>query len=178
MTVLTQLSKRERLLFLATISVVALAGLTNFVISPIAKKWRRLNTQLSTLETKLNRYSIILAQQKVIENRYKVYADNLKIKGSNEEAQAAVLQEIESIARTAGISLTNIVPSNLEDKGFYRKFQVRLELESNILSLSRFLYEIKKSQQLLGVTKLSISAKSGSTDLLRCSLDLIKIFVL
>lgn len=175
--IFSQMSKRERLLFAVTVSVIALAGLINFVIIPLGNKWQRLNAQILTLNIKLNRYAKVIVQQKIIEDRYITYKDYLRIKSSKEEAQAQVLQEVENLARNAGVILTNIVPSGLEDKKFYRQFNVRIESESDMLSLCRFLYEIQKSQQLLGIEKLSIATKSGSSDLLRCSFQLNKVFI-
>lgn len=177
MIAINQLSKRERILFFLTASVVVLAAVINFVVLPLANRWHRLNTQVLALNAKLNRYSIILAQEKGIENRYRLYADYLKARGSSEEAQAFVLQEVEGLAKVAGVVLTNLVPSRPEYKDFYHRFELRIDLEANIISLSRFLYEIQKSRQLFQVNRLNITAKAGSPDLLRCSLQLSKIFI-
>lgn len=175
--ILAQLSRRERILAFVTVFVIILAGLINFVILPLGNKWQRMNAQILALHTKLNRYLRILAQQKIIEARYSQYADYLKLKVSDEEVQAQVLQEVENLGRKSGVSLTNIIPSTLEDRDFYRQFQVRIELEADILSLCRFLYEIQKSKQLLGISRLSIATKGGAGELLRCLLQLDKVFL-
>jgi len=177
MTFLSQLSRRERLLFFITASLIVVWGSDRFLISPLSNRWRRLNTQILALKTKLSRYVMILSQEKIIEDRYRVYADSFKAKGSKEEVRAAVLQEIETLAKTSGVILTNIIPSTPEEKAFYYRFEIRIELESDISALTRFLYEIQKSQYLLGVTRFNIATKSGTTDILRCSLQLSKIFI-
>jgi Tfp pilus assembly protein PilO len=175
--IFSQFSQRERLLFTVTVSIIVSAILVNFIVSPLNKKWRRLNSEILALKTQLRRYAVILSQQKKIESRYNLYADYLKAESSNEEAQAAVLQEVENLARSAGVVLTNVVPSSLEDKDFYRQFNLRIELEASIPSLTRFLYEVQNSRQLLSVGRLSIATKAGSAEILRCTLQIGKIFI-
>ncbi|MCM8779342.1 MAG: type 4a pilus biogenesis protein PilO [Candidatus Omnitrophica bacterium] len=177
MRLLSQFSRRERILFFITVGVIVSAGVINFIVAPVRKRWRRLNSQIVNLKAKLNHYIKILGLEQEIEKRYNTYADYLKTKGSHEEALASVLQEIEKLARTCGILLTNIVPSGLEEKDFYQKFEVRMETEGDISSLGRFLYELQKSKYLFRVVRLNITTKSGSQDTLRSSIELMKIFI-
>lgn len=177
MKLFSQLSKRERMLFILTVSVIISSGLINFIITPLNKKWRRLNNQIKNLNEKFSRYSKILSLEKEIEEKYKAYAEHLKVRTSNEEALASVLQEIEKFARSSGVTITNIVPSGLEIKDFYHKFEVRMDIESNISSLVRFLYELQKSKHLFRIIRLNITTKSGTEDILRSSIQLIKIFI-
>ncbi|MCM8765339.1 MAG: type 4a pilus biogenesis protein PilO [Candidatus Omnitrophica bacterium] len=177
MKLLSQFSRRERVLLFITVGIIILAGLLNFLVIPVRKKWRRLNSQIVNLKTKLGRYAKIISLEQEIEARYNVYADYLKTKGSPEEALASVLQEIEKFARSSGVLLTNIVPSTLEVKDFYQKFEVRMEIEADISSLGRFLFELQKSKYLFRIVRLSIATKSGSKDTLRSSLQLLKVFI-
>ncbi len=175
--IFTQLSRREKLFFAITVTVIVAAIAVNFIIVPAVNKWSKLNSQIFALSTKLSRYERILKTKKSIEDKYRLYGDYIKIKGSGEEAQANVLQEIEGLSRRAGVTLLNIVPANLENRDFYSQFSIRIELEAGILPLCRFLYEIQNSKQLLGTERLNISAKTGSLELLRCTLQLTKIFI-
>jgi hypothetical protein len=175
--IFTQLSKRERFFFVVTVTVIVTAVAVNFIIVPAVNKWSKLNSQIITLSTKLSRYERILETKKSTEDKYGLYGDYIKIKGSGEEAQANVLQEIEGLSRRAGVTLLNIVPANLENKDFYSQFSIRIELEAGVLPLCRFLYEIQNSKQLLGTERLNISAKAGNPELLRCTLQLTKIFI-
>lgn len=175
--IFTQLSKRERFFFTVTVTVIVAAVAVNFIIIPAVNKWSKLDSQILVLSTKLSRYERMLKTRNFIEDKYSLYGDYIKIKGSGEEAQASVLQEIESLARRAGVTLLNIVPTNLENKDFYSQFGIRIELEAGILPLCRFLYEMQNSKQLLGTERLNISAKAGNPELLRCTLRLTKIFI-
>lgn len=177
MKLFSQLSKRERILLFITIGVIILAGLINFIITPLSKKWRHLNNQIASLNAKLSRHMRILSLEKDIEAKYKAYADYLKVKGSNEEALALVLQEIERHARSSEVVLTNIVPSGLESKDFYNKFEVRMDIEGDMSSLIKFLYELQRSKHLFRILRLSITTKPGNGEILRSSLQLIKIFI-
>ncbi|MGE4357234.1 MAG: type 4a pilus biogenesis protein PilO [Candidatus Omnitrophota bacterium] len=177
MKLINQLSKRERFLFYITVSAIIFMGVTNFLITPVLKSWRGLNRKISNLQNKLNRYTRILALEKDIETKYKAYADYLKVKGSREDAVASVLQEIEKLARRAGVIITNIVPSAIESKDFYNKFEIRMDIEADINSLVRFLYELQKSKHLFRILRLNIATKAGTEDILRSSLQFIKIFI-
>ncbi|MCM8784157.1 MAG: type II secretion system protein M [Candidatus Omnitrophica bacterium] len=177
MKLISQFSKREKFLLFATVAVIVIAVSINFFVTPVAKRWRRMNNQISNLYNKLSRYTNILTLEKEIETKYKTYADYLKVKGSSEEALASVLQEIEKLARTSGVAITNIVPSGMETKDFYNKFEVRMDVESEINSLVRFLYELQSSKHLFRVVRLNINTKAGTQDVLRSSIQLIKIFI-
>lgn len=168
--------KRENILFILIVVIILGVALFDLALFPLKSKWQNLNNEILISKTNFSRYSRILMQKDLIEKEYKIYADYLKTKDSPEETIVNLLQEIETIATSSGVSLVNIVPSVIEEEDYFKQFNMRIELETKMASLIKFLYQIQESAQLFKIEGLRILAK-GPMGQLRCNIRLNKIFI-
>ncbi len=168
--------KRENILFVLTFVIILSSIFFNLVLLPLKNKWQSLDKEILISKTNFGRYARILMQRDLIEKEYKIYADYLKTKDSPEETIVNLLQEIETIATSSGVSLVNIVPSVIKEEDYFKQFNIRIELETEMTSLIKFLYQIQKSQQLFKIERLRILVK-GPMGQLRCNIRLNKIFI-
>lgn len=172
-----RLSNREKigLYFIGLISVCAV--LFYVIIEPVWKKWQDLNESINLNEQKLLKNLKILSQKDQIVELYNKYASDIKMKGSVEEETAVILSEIENIARSSNTYITDIKPQKVKDMEFYKEYFVELEAEGDIVSLTRFIYGLQSSKQILKVRQLRLNAKEDAGDKLQGYMVISKILI-
>ena len=95
---INNLSKRERHLALATLSVVSIAVLYIFIAKPIMTGWKNFNNEIQSKITMIAKDFKILANQKTIESEYAKLSKYAKSGKSDEEAVA----ELDGLLRVRG----------------------------------------------------------------------------
>lgn len=161
-------SKKERILFYATISLLTIFLLRSFIFRPFANKLFSLNQKICLEEANFKKGLILLSRRKDIEQEYKNYQPYLNIKGSDEEITAELLKQIEQLAQKAGLSLTNIQPqAQKKGREEYKEYDVQLRFESQMDGVVNFLYNLHSSNFLLRVKKLSLNRKAQESETLK-----------
>ena len=166
MKLLMRLSARERwMLYLAAIAILGIVAYL-LVLEPAWLNWKNLNKSIYDKERALLKNIKIMAQKDLIDEYYDKYAQSLKMKGSVEEETAVILSEIENIGRSSNVQIIDIKPHRVQDMEFYKEYFIELEAEGNITNLSKFIYELQNSKQILKVRHLRLNAKGTSGDTL------------
>ncbi len=177
MKILTQLSKRERLIFYVAASIIIFSFLYNFLVEPAYKKYKQLNQRLLSNDIKYQRFVRLTKEKERIAKEYKNSIKDVKLKSSDEEETASLLTQIETIARNSGVRIVDMKPQSTKDRGFYKQFRVEVKVESNMSALTRFMYDTVNSDQILKLERLQINAKGGGSDLLVATINVTKIAV-
>lgn len=171
------LSHREKSMFY--LAGVAIFGVIIYmtIIDPLWAYWKELNETISAKEVQVLKNIKILAQRDAIDTVYAKYSESIKMKGSEEEETAVILREIENIARSANVYITDIKPQKAKDMEFYKEYHVELEAEGNISSLTKFIYELQNSKQILKVKRLQLTPKAEAGDVLKGDMVVTKILL-
>lgn len=171
-------TKREKLLAISTISVALIAIVYNFVIEPIINQWNTLDKKIRDKEIILKRHSRILRDKDDIERLRAEYAKYFEAnKLTPEEESALALSCIEKMARQTNVRITNIKP--LLSKSFenYNRFTFRVATESKLTELTKFIYDLQSSDQLLKVERMVLRAKENEPAVIKAILNITKISV-
>lgn len=169
------ISKREKIFFIITLSVVSLSLLYGLLIEPIYKEYSRLNDEINIKRARLSKNLRLTKEKDIVTEEFKKYNQQLKIKGSDEEEMASVLSEIEKIGKSTGVYLTDVKPQRMKDMDFYKIMLVEIKFQSNMGTLSKFIYELQNSPLLLKVSRLQIDTKGGDISLLQGAIQVSKI---
>src|SRR3989338_2092602 len=155
-------TNREKFLAIATISVALLALVYNFIIDPIIGQWSELDKKIKDKEVVVKKYSRILRDKETIEKRRAEYAKYLESKKITPEEESAVaLSLIERTAHTTNVQITNIKPLSYKSFGNYSELTFRVATESKITELTKFIYNLQSSDQLLKVERMVLNAKEN-----------------
>lgn len=176
--IFSNLTKREKKLFYLTMFLIFVWITYNFVIKPIIVKWKELDDKIEEKSRELEKNIRMIDRKERIEHEYKNYASAVKMGGSEEEEMAKFLTEIESLASSSSVHIIEIKPRPSKKIQFYKKYLIELDAEGNINQLSKFIYDIQNSSQLLKVDKFSLGTKGAGTNLLKCRLLVSKILIL
>jgi Tfp pilus assembly protein PilO len=164
------LSKRERSVLVITIGIAVLAVAYAFVIEPILGKSNMLNEQIRSKKSYILKNRVLLSKFKSLEEEYKRYP-SLTVSAESEEKEVAkALSSIENISHSSSCPIADVKPRASKNIGSYKEILFEVATESGIDELSRFLYEIETSKDMLRVKHFTIASKSGSSNTLKGSL--------
>ncbi len=174
---LTKLSKRERYILYITLVVVISVLFDKVVLSPIMERLNKLNREIFIQEKKLEKSIRILTQEELITSEYKKYTQFLRQSHSDEEEIAQLLSEIEKLAGKTSIFLADIKPGKVEKVGRYKKYTVKIEIESEIGHLANFIYQLEESPRLLRVRDFYLTPKKKESPILKARMTITEILI-
>ncbi len=177
MSMLKQLSDREKRLLYITVLTISMTLLYLYCIEPLWIYWQGLDSKIERCTKQLSRNKIILSRASTIATNYGSYEKKLKFEGSDQEKTAQILKEIENSATQNGVHINDIKPQQIKDKDFYKFYVIELEAESDIVSLSKFIYDLQISQQALRVTRIQTSIRTSKPGLLKTEMLVTKILI-
>lgn len=166
----SNVSKKERIGLTAAAIIVSLAFLDRLILNPINKRIQQISQEIKISEKQLKMGLRNLNQKEAIISEYGKYSQYFKGLGSEEETTAAILSEIEAVAKKSNMSLLDLKPQPSKDKGFYREYSVEVEAEGTMDSLVSFLYQLNSSTQLLRAEKLRFNLKSKESSFIKASI--------
>ncbi|MCB1194595.1 type 4a pilus biogenesis protein PilO [bacterium] len=177
MSFLKKRTSREKYLILLTVTVLVSVGLYLYVLEPLWVYWHGMDSTIYNLEKKLQRSQIILSREQNIEAEYLSYEKRFKLEGSDQEKTAVILKEIETAARSNKVHINDIKPRQIKDEEFYKYYVIELEVEANVIDLSKFIYDLQISTHALRVTRIQIGANSSSPNQLKTEMLVTKVLL-
>ena len=175
---LGNIKKREKILGIATVCLVAAALAYNFIIEPLGKRWNDSQKEIQEKEALLRRHSRILRSKDTIKKLHSIYTAYIQEeKMSSEEESAQALSSIEKLARSSNTRITNIKPLATKSLENHNKYTFRVSIESRVNELTKFIYDMQSSEQLLKVERMVLRAKERQPDTIKAILTISKISV-
>ncbi len=173
-----KISKRERVFAITTVAVAVAALVFNFVAEPLVRRWRTLDKKIREKEILLAKHTRILRNKNLITRQHERYGEYFQSqRATPEEESADVLSAIERIARSAGVRITNIKPLAIKKFENYSKYTFRVTSECDIKALTKFMYDLQASKQLLKIERMVIRPKEKQADVVKAVTHITKISV-
>ena len=134
-------------------------------MGPIRKAFERMDTAIVEKEKALGDNLRILAPvaREGVEKEYSRYGSLIRKQGSSEEEASRMLSEVDKLARETDVVLVNTKPLEPRPSLESEVYAVEIELEAGMESLTKFVYAVETSSQLLRVDQLAMSVKEGKT---------------
>ena len=168
---LGRLSRRERLVFGATLAVAALFLADRLIVSGLREKWGALDDEIAAKEVMLRRDLLSLARKDLIVREYNLYVASSAGSGGGQDEMTGLLRELETYARAGGVKIRDIKPQ----EGPRTSPAVLLIAESSWEAFARFLHDVQKSPRLLQIEKATLHAKGQGSALVTGQLLIRKI---
>lgn len=170
MQFLTQLSRRERIIFYLCIIVIVSAVFYTLVVEKIIISWKKLDLKIARAEKELFKNYRLIRRKEDIYTEYEKYISYMKVKEGIEEKSSSILMEIENLARRNNVTTTDIKPLGAKDVDFYKKYVFEVSAEGDIRALTKFIYDMQASPKILTVEYLSLSAKNSGGGILHAEM--------
>ena len=177
MNILKHLSRREKIIFYITISIIAINLGYSFIFRPLLEKYKQLNQEALAKRIMLEKAQRLISQKDIIEREYNKLSSSFKLTGSAEEQMAKVLSQIESTATKESITISNMRPQPIQDKKFYKRFVVELKCEADINRLFKFFYELENPASLLKIESLKLNPKAAQSSIFEASILISKLAI-
>lgn len=153
------LSRREKMLAIATVSVVVFVIAFNLFIAPVMDRANTLNKEIALAKLKSAKYSRLLSQKEQLQAKYGALLSSMDdTTVSAPDASISILSELERIARNANIRIIEVRPQSKAS----RETTVDLRAEGEMEAYIKFLYDIENSLSLLSIRKFQLNARPNT----------------
>jgi Tfp pilus assembly protein PilO len=159
------ISKRERLIVIATGVVVALLVLDHFVWTSVKNALDDAQLQQTKLQQTINQDQQVLDRQRTMGPKWKeMIAGGLKHDPT--EAESQVLHSIREWCQDAGLTLVSLQPEREPEKKILQEIAFRAVGTGTMNAVSRFLWRVETSKIPVRVKEMQVgSRKEGADDL-------------
>lgn len=164
---LSELSKKKRHILYIAVTLIIAVFFDRVILQTAKNRIKKLNNGIFIQEKKLQKYLHTLSQEDLVTSEYQKYTEGISQVHSEEEEKLKLLSEIEKIARNASLLLKNIKPGVTKKIGFYRKYTVEIEVESEINYLVDFIYQLEKTSRLLRIEDFRLQPKEKKSTILK-----------
>jgi hypothetical protein len=173
-----KMSKRERTIAVAAVSIVAAAILYNFVFDPVLRQWQALNIEVESKTSVLKHDVSILTAQKTLETNYAKFSKYVRSDKSEEESVAETLAYLEKLAREDSCFIANMKPIGTKDLGSCKELLIDLSAEGNAEQFNKFLYDIENAKNIiLKVRHFTLTSKAGQEGSLKGTFLISKVII-
>ena len=157
------LKKREWILAYVIGGLLVASLIIRIIFTPFHQKLAALDRDIILNEARLKKGVGLMEKKDAIEEEYAKYASYFSLQGdSGEEAVASFLREIESVARSSGMTILDMKPQK-EPKGdkFSQQYEISIKAEADMASVVKFLHALQESTLLLSVEKMVLVPRGG-----------------
>ena len=154
------LSKRERLILIWTMSIIGIAVLYNFVLTPILDARSGSEAEKQKLSEEIQKASEVLKQKDTLSKEWDERINN----GLNSDVsvtESGVLNAIRIWAQNYGLTLSSIKPEREkgDGKGEMQEIIFNMACSGNMTSVGQFLWQIENSPLPLRITEFQLGSR-------------------
>lgn len=155
-----KLDKRQQLLALLAIAVVALFAGDKLVFSPLVRFWKDRSAQIAELDKKIAQGSELIKREQTIRKRWAQMRSNT-LPNNNSVAEQRVLAAFDYWAQESRVSVLSITPQWKPEADDYISLECRVEAFGSLATVSQFLYNIEKDPLGLRLESVELSARDN-----------------
>ncbi|OIO40108.1 MAG: hypothetical protein AUJ75_00480 [Candidatus Omnitrophica bacterium CG1_02_49_10] len=153
------MSKREKVFIYLLLMGLGVLLMDALLIRPLSSFYGKLDKNISDAEKKAARNNDFLSRKALIYGEYDKYKNAFKAVGTEEEEIASILRDIEVLANSAQLMISDVKPVPVVHTKYYNKYTIELDCEAKIDNLVKFIYDLQHSEKMLGIERLRITAK-------------------
>lgn len=157
------LTRRERIIAIATAAAAALFAFDSFAWTPYMQQRQLLADQRITLTDQLNTASELFAKQRKLRPIWRdLQQGGLSNDPSTAESQA--LHAMVNWTQAAGLDLTALKPQRATQQGQFQVIGFRVVASGSMKSISRLLWSIESAGIPVRITDIQITPRKEGTD--------------
>ena len=157
------LSKREKIIGIATASVIGLFALDHFVVGPLLERKSDLDTQLVVAEGDESNARQLLAGDPAARRRWKAMRDD-GLKMSVTDAQSQAVRALNEWARESGLAVNTLQPEAIPVSTKQTDFTpvpMRLIGTGSMRAISKFLWSLQTAKIPMRVVAFDLGSRGG-----------------
>jgi len=168
------LSKRERILVIATIVVLGGGAIYAVVLNPLDRMRQQTTNEKLELETQLAQARNLFDRRKMLERKWKgLLSEGMQ---NDADAESRIARALTEWAGQTGLTLSSVKPeSTSTDKGMNEVIFV-VAGQGGLDSVASFLYKVETAELPVKVTNMQLGSSSESGDNMSLQLRLSAIY--
>ncbi|MBP7052279.1 MAG: hypothetical protein KBE65_14800 [Phycisphaerae bacterium] len=165
------LTKRERMLAIATLLVVGIGGLYVAVIKPLSDWRRETENEKIELEAQLQEAQDLFSRKRLLEGKWRgLLSEGMK---SDADAENRIARALDEWSRQTGLSLSSMkADRSVTEKGM-NEIILSVGGRGTIEAVASFLYRVETAELPVRVMNLQLGSESGDTLSLQLQLSAI-----
>ena len=170
------LNRRQQLLGLAAIAVLALLAGDRLLYSPLSRAWKARALQVAELKKSVTQGTQLLDREGSLRARWDSMRTNT-LSGDASAAENQMLKAFDRWSQESRVGISSIRPQKRTDEDF-QTLECRVEAFGNLPALSRFLYEIENDPLGLKVEVVEVTARDTSGEQLTLGLQVSGLYLI
>jgi Tfp pilus assembly protein PilO len=162
-----KLSSRETSILIITLVLIVFFMVYQFVIKPMNEGATDIDDRLRLDYKQLMKASQLVAQESLVEARYKNLVNLIGKEDSDEAQMPTIISKIEAAAHESNIHIANIQPQRSTVQNEVRFLGVELEIEGQWLDIVQFMSLLQQQPNFYFVNELNLEKYSDTTNSLR-----------
>ena len=169
------LSKRERIILIATLASVGLFVAVKFVIDPVQAKRQELESQRQQLLGDLNEAEMLIGNHGRMQKKWDaMLSDGLR---SETEAESRILDALRQWSGAANMALSSIRPERvLSDRGL-QEMIFTVAGRGSLESVAQFLWQIETAALPVKIRDMQLGSSSEAGDSMSLQLHLSALYL-
>ncbi len=158
------LTKRERYIGIATVAVLSILVLDQFILQPAKDRIDKLDADIARAQQEhLNAQQLFNSSRRA--NRdWKTIAGDAMTRDTG-DPESRVLNSVREWAQEEGMRLPSVIPQPAQVEKGFNKIVFRATGSGNLNQVGRFLYRVQTASMPLRITDLQITSKDGTDEL-------------
>lgn len=168
------LSKRERLLAIATVLVLGALALNAIVIDPAVKKRRETADKRLELEAQVAEAQNIFDRRKLLERKWKGLLDGMQ---TDADAESRIARALNEWAGQTRLEVASVKPDRRAGEKGMNEVTFALAGQGTLQAVASFLYRVETSELPVKVTSVTLGSRSESGDSMSLDLRISAVYV-
>lgn len=146
--------RQKVLLIVAVACVLALIG-NSLILNPLISSWKSRAQRISDLRSSVTQGQVLIDHEDAIRRRW----DNMRtntLPANTSVAETEFIKTFDRCARESGITVVSYRPQWKQNDD-YTTYECRADINGNIETIARFLYELEKDPMALKVDSMEIA---------------------
>lgn len=157
------LSKRERVLAIATLLVVGLLAVNTILIDPVMSRRQQTGDERVELEAQFQQAQSLFDRKKVLERKWKTpLAEGIR---SDADLETRVAKDMNQWAQDTGLTLPSVKPErSINEKG-YTEIAFVAAGRGTLEAVTSFMYRVETSELPLKVTSMQLGSNESGDNI-------------
>src|SRR5687768_8795808 len=158
------LTKRERYVGIATVAVLSILVLDQFIVGPALERIETLDAKIDLAQQQHRSAQQLFNASNTANRAWKTMAGDAMLRGGG-DPESRVLNSVREWAQDEGMRLPSVIPQPAQTEKGFNKIVFRATGSGNLSQVGRFLYRVQTASMPLRITDLQITSKDGTDEL-------------
>lgn len=157
------LSKRERILAIATMLVVGLLAANTILLEPVLSRRQQTSDERVELEAQFQRAQSLFDHRKILERKWKnLLAEGLR---SDADMETRIAKDMNQWAQETGLTLPSVKPERSTNEKGYTEIAFVAAGRGTLEAVASFLYKVETSELPLKVTSMQLGSNESGDNI-------------